>query len=74
MIYRSLTILNDAVNLPLALTKIFFEGKVLYKFTIGADGLLRRVTSCFEPPRSGFTLVQFPVKLNLRMPRSSTMK
>ena len=34
--------------------------------------LLRHETSCFEPPHSGFTLVQFPVKIKLWMSRSST--
>ena len=36
--------------------------------------LLRRKTSCFEPPGSGFTWVQFPVNVKLRMSLSSTMK
>ena len=36
--------------------------------------LLCRETSCFEPQRSGFTRVQFPVKVNLWISRSSTMK
>ena len=27
--------------------------------------LLRRETSCFEPPHSGFTWVKFPVKVKL---------
>ena len=31
----------------------------------GMAQLLRRETSFFEPPRSGFTRVQFPVKVKL---------
>ena len=39
------------------------------RFSIHLSGrmaqLLRRETSCFEPLRSGFTRVQFPVKVKL---------
>ena len=35
--------------------------------------LLRGETSCFEPSRNGFTWVQFPVKVQLWISRSSTM-
>ena len=31
----------------------------------GMAQLLRRETSCFGPPHSGFTWVQFPVKVKL---------
>ena len=33
--------------------------------------LLRRETNCFEPPLSGFTRVQFPVRVKLWMSQSS---